>query len=125
MAAKGTPRRGSVVASRYAAIAYLLGSLAAALLVRPPIFGIDGDAVGFVIGYCLFGPLSTLVHALYDHGDTLVGLAFYAVQTALLAGSLLLWTLRFWPARWFGYFAAAVIWVGSGYMMALVWAFRA
>ena len=121
MAAEQPARRRSVVASSWVAIAYLLASLTAALILRPPIFRIQGDAISYMIGYCLLGPLSTLVHALYDHGDTLVGLTYYAVQTVLLAGSLLLWTLKFRPARWLGYASTAVLWLGSGYMMALAW----
>src|SRR5687767_13771378 len=100
MAADQSARRRSVIAARWFAGAYVLASLMAALIARPPILETRGDATSFLIGYCLLGPLSTLVHALYDHGDTLVGLIFHGVQTGLLAGSLLLWTLTFWPARW-------------------------
>ena len=121
MAAEQLARRRSVIAARWVAIAYVLASLTTALILRPPIFRIHGDAISYIIGYCLLGPLSTVVHALYDHGDTLVGLAFYAVQTRLLAGTLLIWILRFRPARWFGYAATAMLWLGSGYMMALSW----
>ena len=99
MAAEQPARRRSVAAARYVAIAYVLASLVAALIGWPLIKTLYGDAIRFLIGYCLLGPLSTLVHALYDHGDALVGLAIYAVQTVLLTGSLLLWTLRFRPAR--------------------------
>ena len=124
MAADNPTRLRSVKAARWFTIAYVLASVVAALIVRPPILEVRGDAISFMIGYCLLGPLSTLVHALYDHGDTLVGLAFYAVATGLLAGSLLFWILRFQPARWFGYAATTVLWLGSGYMMALTWSLR-
>jgi len=100
MAAEQPARRRSVIAARCFAVAYVLASVVAALIGGPAILEMHGDTIRFVIGYCLLGPLSTLVHALYDHGDALVGLAIYAVQTVLLAGSLLLWTLRFRPARW-------------------------
>jgi hypothetical protein len=123
MAAEQPARRRSVIAARWFAVAYVLASLVAALIGRPPLY--YGDAISFVIVYCLLGPLSRLVHALYGHGDALVGLMFYAVETGLLAGSLLLWTLRFPPARWLGYAATTVLWLGSGYMMALTWYFSA
>jgi hypothetical protein len=124
MAAERVVRR-PVVTARCVAIAYVLASLVAAFSFWPLIQTMRGDALGLVIGYCLLGPLSTLVHALYGHGDTLVGLTFYAVETGLLAGSLLLWTLRNRPARWFGYLAAVVMWLGSGYVMAWAWYFSA
>jgi hypothetical protein len=122
MAAEPPVPGRSVQTARWFAVAYVLASVVAALIGRPPIYG---DAISFVIVYCLLGPLSRLIHALYGHGDALVGLAFYAVETGLLAGSLLLWTLRSRLARWVGYVAAAVIWVGSGYMMALTRYFSA
>jgi hypothetical protein len=125
MAAEQPARRRFVMAAHWFAVAYVLASIVAALIGWPLIKTLHGDALQFMIGYCLLGPLSRLVHALYGHGDALVGLTYYAVQTVLLAGSLLLWTLKFRPARWLGYASTAVLWLGSGYMMALTWYFSA
>jgi hypothetical protein len=123
MAAEPPAHSRSVQAARWFAVAYALASLVAALIGRPPLLTIRGDgAISYVIGYCLLGPLSTLVHALYDHGDTFVGLVFYTVQTALLAACLLLWPLRSRMVQWIGYITTAAIWAGSGYMMAVTWA---
>ena len=113
------------MAARWFAIAYVLGSLAAILIGRPIIPRIPGSDLGYVFGYWLLGPLSTLAHALYDHGNAWVGLAVYAVQSCLLAGSALLWILKNRLARWAGYMATPVLWVGSGHFMALAWYYSA
>ena len=102
MAAEQLARQRSVDAVRCFAIAYVLASVVMALSGWPLLLAMHGHAVRFVIGYCLLGPLLTLVHALYDHGYALVGMAMYAVQTVLLAGSMLLWTMKIRFARWAG-----------------------
>lgn len=113
------PARKESVAVRRIAVAYVLASLAAVIIGQPIIPQIPGSDVGFLTGYWLLGPLSTLAHALDGRANTLFFLAVYAVETFLLAGTLLLWTLRSQPVRWFGYMAAASpvggIWPFDGY----------
>ncbi len=125
MEAEHPARRRWFAAARCFAVVYVLGSLAAILIGRPIIPRIPGSDFGYVFGYWLLGPLSTLAHALYDHGDVLVGLAMYLVQSMLLVGAVLLWLLKSRIVRWAGCIATPVLWVGSGHVMAMAWYYSA
>jgi hypothetical protein len=132
MAAEQPARRRSVIAARWFAVAYVLASLVAFLIGKPLIRDMPGE-IYFLLGHCLLGPLSTLIHSIWGFGYPLVGdwvlhgpgLTFYAVETLLLAGSLVLWTLRLRIVRWLGYIATAMLWLGSGFMQSMIQAYGA
>lgn len=132
MAAEQSARQRSAKAARWFVLVYVLASIVAFLIGKPLMRDMPGE-VYFLLVHCLLGPLSALIHSIWGFGYPLAGdwilhrpgLAFYAVETLMLAGILVLWTLRWRIVRWLGYIATAVLWVGFGLMESMIQAYGA
>jgi hypothetical protein len=140
MAAEPLTTRRSFIA--VLAILYPLLSLAAfasssrvIFLILSPLRSMDAilGVVVFVALHCLLGPIGFLAYATrgwgygsYAHWSIVTpALVLYALATAVLIGSLVLATRSSRIARWVGYVAGAITWIGSGLLMSFILAYGA